>query len=72
MARIMISVKGELSGEAAILDFPDHIAPEIGVAILLTELQMASCSHSMKATLPDGRIYCCDCGKILREKGDHR
>jgi hypothetical protein len=65
MARIMISCAGKDAGDAAIIDFPDSIAPEIGVAILFTEIGMARCSHTMKATLSDGRIYCCDCGKIL-------
>lgn len=70
MARIMFSMKGKSSGSAAILDFPDRIPVETGLSILLTEMHMANCSHTMKATLPDGRIYCCDCGKIL-SGGNH-
>jgi hypothetical protein len=65
MARIMVSVKGVSSGEAVILDFPDRIPPETGMSILMTEMQMSNCPHTMKAKLADGRTYCCDCGKIL-------
>lgn len=68
MARIMLSCAGKEFGEAVILDFSDAISPEIGVAILFTEIAMAACSHTMKARLTDGRIYCCDCGKILQDK----
>lgn len=66
MARIMISMKGKPSGDAAIIDFSDHIPPETGFSILFTEIDMARCSHTMKAALADGRTYCCDCGKILK------
>lgn len=65
MARFMMSMKGKPGGDAAILDFADEIPVETGVAILLTEIAMAKCSHTMKAKLSDGRTYCCDCGKIL-------
>lgn len=65
MARVMISMKGPESGDAAILDFPVTIPPEVGVSILLVEIDMATCPHTMKAKLADGRTYCCDCGKLL-------
>lgn len=65
MARLMISMKGQESGDAAILDFPDGIPPEIGIAILFTEMDMTACPHTMKAKLTDGRGYCCDCGKVF-------
>lgn len=65
MARIMVSMRGTESGDAAIIDFPETILPEIGMSILLTEIDMATCPHTMKAKLQDGRTYCCDCGKIL-------
>ena len=65
MARVMFSMRGAESGDAAILDFPDTIPPEIGISILLVEMDMARCTHTMKAKLADGRSYCCDCGKIF-------
>lgn len=68
MARIMLSCAGKESGDSIIMDFSDTISPEIGVAILFTEIAMAACSHTMKAKLADGRTYCCDCGKILNDK----
>jgi hypothetical protein len=34
-------------------------------AWLLPYRDSAVCPHSMKATLPDGRVYCCDCGKVF-------
>lgn len=67
MARIMLSCAGKEFGDAAILDFADAIPPEIGLAILFTEIAMTACSHTMKAKLADGRTYCCDCGKILKD-----
>lgn len=68
MARIMLSCAGKYFGDAAILDFADGISPEIGMAILFTEIRMAACPHTMKAKLADGRAYCCDCGKIVGDK----
>lgn len=65
MARIMVSMRGKESGDAAIIDFPEATPPEIGMSILFTEIAMATCPHTMKAKLQDGRTCCCDCGKIL-------
>lgn len=65
MARIMVSMRGTESGDAAIIDFPETIPPEIGMSILFTEIAMARCPHMTEAVLTDGRTYCCDCGKIL-------
>lgn len=61
----MISMKGPESGDAAILDFPDQIPLDVGLSILSVEIDMARCPHTMKAPMPDGRIYCCDCGKVF-------
>jgi hypothetical protein len=70
MARIMISCAGKEAGDAAIMDFSDDMPIDLGLSIMFTEIAMARCPHTMKATLADGRAYCCDCGKILAARGE--
>ncbi len=65
MARIMISCASKPTGDAVICDFSDNIPLEIGMAATFVEMEMASCPHTMKAKLIDGRTYCCDCGKVF-------
>lgn len=62
MGKIMCSTAGHT---AITFGYSDDIPTGVAMAILCVEVEMARCSHTMKAVLSDGRTYCCDCGRIL-------